>query len=213
MKMSEEEQIERMRRNQERLTNRKKPPISAPGAQTQSQGSDTREEVCQVIHQYIRLSHYIMLCAYNYQFVFPQAPFPLRVTRVVTAVLPSSLVARRVSVEDPPPELDNPLPEQIQPETQQGLAEPSTKMLNKPPRRLLLESPDQNRSSAEVHQDQSVKRTSRQQRLQGVLRSSRREARSEGSRAESTESSRNQVGHQAGVGDGSASSDVRVRKK
>ncbi|KAM8729678.1 pleckstrin homology domain-containing family A member 4 isoform 2-T2 [Acanthopagrus schlegelii] len=185
MKMSEEEQIERMRRNQERLTNRKKPPISAPGAQTQSQGSDTREE----------------------------APFPLRVTRVVTAVLPTSLVARRVSVEDPPPELDNPLPEQIQPETQQGLAEASTKMLNKPPRRLLLESPDQNRSSAEVHQDQSVKRTSRQQRLQGVLRSSRREARSEGSRAESTESSRNQVGDQAGVGDGSTSSDVRAEEQ
>ncbi|KAF3853507.1 hypothetical protein F7725_014195 [Dissostichus mawsoni] len=59
MKMSEEEQIERIKRNQER------------------------------------------------------APFPIRVTRVVTAVLPSSLVARRVSVEDPPPELDNPLPEQI----------------------------------------------------------------------------------------------------
>lgn len=202
-----------MRRNQERLTNRKKPNISAPGAQTQSQGSDTREEVCQVIHQLQWLSHYIMLCAYIYWFVFPQAPFPLRVTRVVTAVLPSSLVARRVSVEDPPPELDNPLPEQIQPEMQQGLAEQSTKMLNKPPRRLLLESPDQNRSSAEVHQDQPFKRTSRQQRLQGVLRSSRRESRSEGSRAESTESSRNQVGDQAGVGNGSANSDVRVRKK
>lgn len=154
-----------------------------------------------------------MLCAYIYWFVFPQAPFPLRVTRVVTAVLPSSLVARRVSVEDPPPELDNPLPEQIQPEMQQGLAEQSTKMLNKPPRRLLLESPDQNRSSAEVHQDQPFKRTSRQQRLQGVLRSSRRESRSEGSRAESTESSRNQVGDQAGVGNGSVNSDVRVRKK
>ncbi|XP_050922486.1 pleckstrin homology domain-containing family A member 4 isoform X1 [Lates calcarifer] len=83
MKMSEEEQIERMKRNQERLTNKKKPPIPTPGAQSQS--SETREE----------------------------APFPLRVTRVVTAVLPSSLVARRVSVEDPPAELDTPLPEQI----------------------------------------------------------------------------------------------------
>ena len=44
---------------------------------------------------------------------FPQTPFPLRVTRVVTATLPSSLVARRVAVDDPPPELSPPLPEQI----------------------------------------------------------------------------------------------------
>ncbi|TMS21989.1 Pleckstrin homology domain-containing family A member 7 [Larimichthys crocea] len=150
VKMSEEEQIERMKRNQERMTNRKKPPLSTPGSQTQSQGSETREE----------------------------APFPLRVTRVVTAVLPTSLVARRVSVEDPPPELDNPLPEQIQPEMQQRLAEQSKKMLNKPPRR-----PDQMRSSAEMHQDQPVKKT-KQQLHQGVLRSSMKESQSDGSRAE-----------------------------
>ncbi|XP_044035139.1 pleckstrin homology domain-containing family A member 6 isoform X2 [Siniperca chuatsi] len=172
MKMSEEEQIERMKRNQERMTNRKKPPISTPGAQTQS--SETKEE----------------------------APFPLRVTRVVTAVLPSSLVARRVSVEDPPPELDNPLPEQIPPEMQQRLAEQSKKMLNKPPRRLLLESPDQNRSSADMHQDQPVKKTNRQPH-QGVLRSSKKESRSEAS---------SDVRDQ-GLGNGSASLDVRAEER
>ncbi|TKS89903.1 Pleckstrin -like proteiny domain-containing family A member 4 [Collichthys lucidus] len=177
VKMSEEEQIERMKRNQERMTNRKKPPLSTPGTQTQSQGLETREE----------------------------APFPLRVTRVVTAVLPTSLVARRVSVEDPPPELDNPLPEQIQPEMQQRLAEQSKKMLNKPPRR-----PDQMRSSAEMHQDQPVKKT-KQQLHQGVLRSSKKESQSEGSRAESREASRNQVQEQAG--NGSASLDVRVEER
>ncbi|XP_019126607.2 pleckstrin homology domain-containing family A member 4 isoform X3 [Larimichthys crocea] len=177
VKMSEEEQIERMKRNQERMTNRKKPPLSTPGTQTQSQGSETREE----------------------------APFPLRVTRVVTAVLPTSLVARRVSVEDPPPELDNPLPEQIQPEMQQRLAEQSKKMLNKPPRR-----PDQMRSSAEMHQDQPVKKT-KQQLHQGVLRSSKKESQSDGSRAESRETSRNQVQEQAG--NGSASFDVRVEER
>ncbi|XP_077359586.1 pleckstrin homology domain-containing family A member 4 [Festucalex cinctus] len=99
MKMSEEEQMERMKRNQERMTNRKKPPIHSPAANTQSQSSETQEE----------------------------APFPLRLTRVVTAVLPSSLVARRVSVEDPPPELEAPLPEQVSSEAQRRLPEPGKK--------------------------------------------------------------------------------------
>uniref|UniRef100_UPI0037E882B0 pleckstrin homology domain-containing family A member 6-like isoform X2 n=1 Tax=Semicossyphus pulcher TaxID=241346 RepID=UPI0037E882B0 len=180
MKMSEEEQIERMKKNKERLTNRKKPPIPTQGAQS----SETRDE----------------------------APFPLRVTRVVTAVLPTSLVARRVSVEDPPPELDNPLPEQIPPEMQERIAEQSKKMLNKPPRHLLLESPDQNRSSVEMHQDQAVRKTSRQQH-QGVLRSSKKESRSEASRAETTETSRNQGRDQAGLGNGSASLDVRAEER
>ncbi|XP_059181143.1 pleckstrin homology domain-containing family A member 7 [Centropristis striata] len=176
MKMSEEEQIERIKRNQERMTNKKKPPVPAPG-----QSSETREE----------------------------APFPLRVTRVVTAVLPSSLVARRVSVEDPPPELDNPLPEQIPPEMQQRLAEQSKKMLNKPPRRLLLEGPDQTQSSAEMHQGQPVKKINRQQH-QGILRSSMRESRSEANRAEPTETSREHFRDQAGVGNGSVSLDIRT---
>ncbi|KAI3365675.1 hypothetical protein L3Q82_010747 [Scortum barcoo] len=183
MKMSEEEQIERMKRNQERLSNKKKNPIPGPSAQTQSQCSETKDE----------------------------APFPLRVTRVVTAVLPTSLVARRVSVEDPPPELDNPLPEQIPLEMQERLAEQNKKMLNKPPRRLLLDSPDQNRSSAEMHQDQPVKKTSRQQHL-GALRSSKREPWSEASRAESTETSRNQVRDHAGLGNGNTRLDVRAEE-
>ncbi|XP_058477549.1 pleckstrin homology domain-containing family A member 7 isoform X2 [Solea solea] len=152
IRMSEEEQIERMKRNQERLSHHKKPPI--PAASAQSQGSEPRE-----------------------------APFPLRVTRVVTAVLPSSLVARRVSVEDPPAELDNSLPEQIPPEQ-------SKTILNKLPRHLLLESPDNNWSSAaETHQDQPVKKTSRQQ-YPGALRSPKKKSRPDVRRAESTESSR-----------------------
>lgn len=48
--MSEEEQIERMKRNQERLANRKKPSLSSPLSQRLSQGSETREEVCQIIN-------------------------------------------------------------------------------------------------------------------------------------------------------------------
>ncbi|KAA8581647.1 hypothetical protein FQN60_003228 [Etheostoma spectabile] len=177
MKMSEEEQIERIKKNQERLTNRKKPPIPTP-----CQSSETREE----------------------------APFPLRVTRVVTAVLPSSLMARRVSVEDPPPELDNPLPEQIPPEMQQRLAEQSKKLLNKTPRHLVLEGLDQKWPSAEMHQDQPIKKTNRQQRHQGILRSSKKESRADASRAEPKETSRNQVGDlQASVGNEYASLDNR----
>ncbi|XP_039645271.1 pleckstrin homology domain-containing family A member 6 isoform X2 [Perca fluviatilis] len=180
MKMSEEEQIERIKRNQERLTNRKKPPIPTP-----CQSSETREE----------------------------APFPLRVTRVVTAVLPSSLMARRVSVEDPPPELDNPLPEQIPPEMQQRLAEQSKKLLSKTPRHLLLEGPDQKQPSVEMHQDQPVKKTNRQQLHQGILRSSKKESQSDASRAEPTETSRNQVGDQASVGNEYASLDDRTDER
>lgn len=119
-----------------------------------------------------------------------QAPIPLRVTRVVTAVLPSSLVARRVSVEDPPAELDTPLPEQVPLEVQQRLAEQNKKLLHKPSRRLLLESPDTNQPTKEMHQDQPVRRTSRQQHL-GVSRVSMKDSHYEMSRAESTETSSN----------------------
>lgn len=117
-------------------------------------------------------------------FEFPQPPFPLRVTRVVTAVLPSSLVARRVSVEDPPSELSSPLPEQIQSEVQQRPAEQS-KRTYKQPRRLLLESPDQKQSSAEMHPDQPVPKANRQQSTQAV-----KESEPEGRRAEPTETLR-----------------------
>ncbi|XP_053721923.1 pleckstrin homology domain-containing family A member 6 isoform X3 [Synchiropus splendidus] len=129
-RMGEEEQLERMKKNQERLSKMKKPPIPSHG-QALSQSSETREET----------------------------PFPLRVTRVVTAVLPTSLVARRVSVEDPPPELDTPLPEQIPPEMQQRLADQSKK--NKSTRRLMLQTTAQNKPSIEVNQD--VQRLSRHQ--------------------------------------------------
>ncbi|XP_072312090.1 pleckstrin homology domain-containing family A member 4 [Eucyclogobius newberryi] len=88
IRMSEEEQMDRMRRSKQKLTDKKKPQSLMTNVQNQPQTPETHEET----------------------------PFPLRVTRVVTAVLPSSLVARKVSVEDPPPELDVPLPEQIQPE-------------------------------------------------------------------------------------------------
>lgn len=59
MKMSEEEQIERMKRNQERLSNRKKNPIATPSAQ--SQGLETKEEVCQSLQQYNWLGHFTIL--------------------------------------------------------------------------------------------------------------------------------------------------------
>ncbi|XP_026018606.1 pleckstrin homology domain-containing family A member 4 isoform X3 [Astatotilapia calliptera] len=180
MKMSEEEQIERMKRNQERVTNRKKPPVPAPGAQTQGQSSEPKAE----------------------------APFPLRVTRVVTAVLPSSLVARRVSVEDPPAELDTPLAEQIPSEKQLNLAEQGKKLLSKPPRRPLLENPDQNWSSAEMDQDQPIKKTYKDQH-QGASRTSTKELLSEVSRTESLETSSNQIQDDAGLENGSASSNIR----
>ncbi|XP_047465715.1 uncharacterized protein si:ch211-234p6.5 isoform X2 [Mugil cephalus] len=181
MKMSEEEQIERIRRNQERLTNKKKPPVPAPSVASQGQSSETRDET----------------------------PFPLRVTRVVTAVLPSSLVARRVSVEDPPAELDTPLPEQISTETQRP-DEPSRKLLNKPPRRLLLESPGPNLSSVDVHQDQAVRKTSRQQ---GVSRNSKKETHSEVNATEGTEASGSRVQDQAGLGNGGENADIRAAER
>lgn len=182
-----------------------------PKTRVKIQRQEKRSDTSLLSISYLITTLYdLPICIYKYILVFPQAPFPLRVTRVVTAVLPSSLVARRVSVEDPPPELDNPLPEQIPHEMQQRLAEQSKKMLNKPPRRLLMESPEQNQSSAEMDQDQPVKKTYRQQH-QEVLRSSKRESRTEASRAESSETSGNQVRDQAGLGNGSASLDVRVR--
>ncbi|XP_029934018.1 uncharacterized protein LOC115378042 [Myripristis murdjan] len=196
--MSEEEQIERMKRNQERLANRKKPPMPTPSVQTQS--SESREE----------------------------APFPLRVTRVVTAVLPSSLVARRVSVEDPPPELDTPLPEQMPLEVQQKSADQSKKLLNKPPRRMLMEAPDQNWPSAEMAQDQPAKRineahqdlerhetnlyTIRQQH-QTKSRSSKENPCLGASKADPTETSRTRAGDQPGLGNGHVTSEVMAEER
>ncbi|XP_016536907.1 pleckstrin homology domain-containing family A member 4 isoform X2 [Poecilia formosa] len=178
LKMSEAEQIERMKRNQERLANKRKPPVATPGPQNQS--SDTRQE----------------------------APFPLRVTRVVTAVLPSSLVARRVSVEDPPAELDAPLPEQILPETQQKPTEPSKKLLSKPARGLLTESPDSNQAAREPHQDQAAKKASRKH--PSAYRSSRMEPLLEVSRGDGSESPRSEAQHLTGSGRGQGSADVKA---
>lgn len=207
MKMSEEEQIERMKRNQERLTNKKKPPVPTPSAQTQHQSSETRAEVCQVITALYCIPVHIYLS----YLLFSQAPFPLRVTRVVTAVLPSSLVARRVSVEDPPAELDTPLPEQIPTEKQQRLSEQGKKLLSKPPRRPLLETPDQKQSSAEMDQDQPLKKTHKDKH-QGASRTSAKESHSEVSRCEGSETSSNQIQDEAGLGDGSSNSNIRVRE-
>ncbi|XP_023197054.1 pleckstrin homology domain-containing family A member 4-like isoform X2 [Xiphophorus maculatus] len=181
MKMSEAEQIERMKRNQERLANKRKPPVATQGPQNQS--SDTRQE----------------------------APFPLRVTRVVTAVLPSSLVARRVSVEDPPAELDAPLPEQILPETQQKLTEPSKKLLSKPARRLLTESPDSNQAVGEPHQDQTAKKASRKH--PPASRGSRMEPLLEVSRGEGSESPRSEAQHLTGSRRGQDSADVKAAEE
>ncbi|XP_062330966.1 uncharacterized protein si:ch211-234p6.5 isoform X2 [Osmerus eperlanus] len=132
VRMSEEEQLERMKRNQERLANRRTAPLPSPPGHTQCLSSEPTEEV----------------------------PFPLRVTRVVTAVLPSTLIARRVSVEDPPPELVNTLPEQIPQEMQQRLSDQSRNLLHKMPRRLPLETHDANSSwpQAEMVQEASAQR-------------------------------------------------------
>ncbi|KAJ8399927.1 hypothetical protein AAFF_G00406570 [Aldrovandia affinis] len=115
VRMSEEEQRERMKRNKERLANQKKAPTPSPTNHSQCQRTSPPRE---------------------------EPPFPLRVTRVLTAVLPSTLVARRVSVEDPPPELATPFPEQISP----GMDLPPDQ--NKKPlkkyREVFLKKPNQN---------------------------------------------------------------------
>uniref|UniRef100_A0A3Q2Q7X6 Pleckstrin homology domain containing A4 n=2 Tax=Fundulus heteroclitus TaxID=8078 RepID=A0A3Q2Q7X6_FUNHE len=181
MKMSEAEQIERMKRNQERLANKRKPPVAPQGPQNQS--SETKDE----------------------------APFPLRVTRVVTAVLPSSLVARRVSVEDPPAELDTPLPEQILPEKQQQHQrppEPGKTLLSKPSRRLLTESPESSQASSELHQHQPVKRAIRTH--QAASRGSKMEPLLEVSRTEGAEAPRSEEQDLTGSGRGQESSTVRA---
>ncbi|XP_048871514.1 uncharacterized protein LOC125743004 isoform X2 [Brienomyrus brachyistius] len=85
-RMSEEEQRERIRRNQERLSNQKKGGLPTGINHIQYQRSSPPRE---------------------------EPLLPIRVTRVYTAVLPSALIARRVSVEDPPSELVNPFPQQI----------------------------------------------------------------------------------------------------
>ncbi|XP_035259801.1 uncharacterized protein si:ch211-234p6.5 isoform X1 [Anguilla anguilla] len=116
VRMSEEEQRERMKRNQERLANQKKAPTSSPTNHSQSQRPSPPKE---------------------------EPPFPLRVTRVLTAVLPSALVARRVSVEDPPYELATPLPEQISPGMHQLVPDQNRKSHRKH-RELFLEKRHQN---------------------------------------------------------------------
>ncbi|XP_049336592.1 pleckstrin homology domain-containing family A member 4 isoform X2 [Astyanax mexicanus] len=75
-------------------------------------------------------------------------PSPLRVLRVVSAVLPSSLTARRVCVQDPPPELTIPLPEQIytQTHTQAGGRSPTNRTASSA-HRLLTEHENQNREN------------------------------------------------------------------
>lgn len=201
--MSEEEQIERMRRNQERLASRKKAPVSAPSGQ--GEGSEARDEVRSVVEQRYCLT-VTNQCVFHYiVWVSPQAPFPLRVTRVVTAVLPSTLVARRVSVEDPPAELRNALPEQIQQETQQRPAVQARKMFSKPSRHLMPESPDQTSTAKTLN-------TSSPLRDPGA-EVSFREQRPGIARAGATEMSRSSSRHLGAVANGSFNSDVVVREK
>ncbi|KAM4624354.1 uncharacterized protein ACJ7VT_005211 isoform 2-T2 [Polymixia lowei] len=200
VKMSEEEQIERMKRNQKRLANQKKPPMPGAGGPARCQSSAHQEE----------------------------APFPLRVTRVVTAVLPSSLVARRVSVEDPPPELATALPEQIPDEMQQRPADQTKKILTKPHRRL--ETPEtQNWSQEETAQDlpgrrqdkalqdlapvvhqPNVSGLNRSRQHHNMARSSRDDPRLQAKEAGLPEGSKTRGQDQAGLGDGGATSDSRA---
>ncbi|KAG7492087.1 hypothetical protein MATL_G00010970 [Megalops atlanticus] len=116
VRMSEEEQRERIKRNQERMASQKKTAMPSATNHSQCQGSSPPRE---------------------------EPPFPLRVTRVLTAVLPSTLVARRVSVEDPPPELATPFSEQISPEIHQPIAEKNKRLQSKHGEGF-LERPDQN---------------------------------------------------------------------
>ncbi|XP_015255543.1 PREDICTED: uncharacterized protein LOC107101230 isoform X2 [Cyprinodon variegatus] len=178
MKMSEAEQIERMKRNQERLSSKKKPQLAAQEPQNQSSG------------------------------IKEEAPFPLRVTRVVTAVLPSSLVARRVSVEDPPAELNTPLPEQIQPEMLQQPAEPGKKLLGKPARRLLMDMTESNQTITEQHQGQSGKGMSRQH--QAASRGPKMETLLEVSNSEGTEALRDEVRESTESGSGHEGSNYKA---
>ncbi|XP_036391780.1 uncharacterized protein si:ch211-234p6.5, partial [Megalops cyprinoides] len=127
VRMSEEEQRERIKRNQERMAGQKKAAMPSVTNHTQCQGSSPPRE---------------------------EPPFPLRVTRVLTAVLPSTLVARRVSVEDPPPELATPFSEQISPELHQPIAEKNKRLQSKHGEGF-LERPDQNSNwlSTEMPED------------------------------------------------------------
>lgn len=126
-------------------------------------------------------------------------------TRVVTAVLPSTLVARRVSVEDPPAELTNPLPEQIPKETQQRPAVQSRKMFSKPPRHVLPESPDQGPTAKTLHASSPP--------MDPGVEVSPREQRPRIARTEATEMPKSSSRHQATVTNGSFNSDVVVREK
>ncbi|XP_056157637.1 pleckstrin homology domain-containing family A member 7 [Lampris incognitus] len=197
-KMSEGEQMERMKRNQDRLAHRKKPPMpSAAGAQYET--SEFRKE---------------------------QAPFPLRVTRVVTAVLPSSIVARRVSVEDPPPELAMPLPEQIPPEMQRRLiADQNKPILSKSPRWPLAEAHDQNRFLdqpakrlnkaqrdlvSEGHGSNVYDPSKRRQQHQNTPRTTREDPWLELSQTGQRENPRARVYDPAGLEDGREPSDLRA---
>ncbi|XP_062382198.1 uncharacterized protein si:ch211-234p6.5 [Sardina pilchardus] len=81
----EQEQIERMKSYEEKTGTQREASVSKPSAAEHDQSFDLDEATA----------------------------LPLRVTRVITATLPSALIAHRVSVQDPPLELLNPLPEQI----------------------------------------------------------------------------------------------------
>ncbi|KAL7886952.1 hypothetical protein AOLI_G00046730 [Acnodon oligacanthus] len=88
-------------------------------------------------------------------------PSPLRVLRVVSAVLPSSLTARRVCVQDPPPELIAPLPEQIYALT----TTPGTRMTpvnTNPLQRLLSEQEKQSGSWRTADVPELIQSESRQ---------------------------------------------------
>ncbi|XP_036436677.1 uncharacterized protein si:ch211-234p6.5 isoform X2 [Colossoma macropomum] len=88
-------------------------------------------------------------------------PSPLRVLRVVSAVLPSSLTARRVCVQDPPPELIPPLPEQIYTLTTAPGARMTPTNTN-PPHRLLSEQEKQSGNWRTAETPEENPRESRQ---------------------------------------------------
>ncbi|KAL4617854.1 hypothetical protein GN956_G20462 [Arapaima gigas] len=115
-RMSEEEQTERMRRNQERVSSQKKTSAPSQANHIQRDKSSPPTE---------------------------EPPFPLRVSRILTAVLPSTQIARRVSVEDPPPDLAAPFLEQIFPEVHPSIIDQNKKHRDKL-REKFAEKTDQN---------------------------------------------------------------------
>ncbi|XP_076842944.1 pleckstrin homology domain-containing family A member 4 isoform X2 [Brachyhypopomus gauderio] len=142
VKMMIEKRDRMLKHDQSRLTNKRKHKDNLAN-QTRS-STDVNEQWCPAESQ----------------------PSPLRVMRVVTAILPSSLVARRVSVEDPPLELTTLLPEQI---SQRLRSDRSRRTPNKP-HRLLSEIPKENKNDRKPEASEEMPAQKHEERSQKAER-------------------------------------------